>query len=296
MNLRPPREEDAGAMAELMSLGWPEPRSDASVTRALTAPSADPARNARVAIGPSGSIIGTAMLDEVGDGRGKFWLDVRATSTEVAEALVAWAEGRVRERAETAARLFAGAWSAGGAVIAALRSRGFNGVRHSLRMTIDLTGGTPTPVWPDGISVRTRAAGDECAVYEAHMETFADSWEHEAENFAEWSHSYLDSARYDPSLSFLVFDGEALAAIALCREDDAVAGLGWVSILGVRRAWRKRGLGAGLLRHAFQTFADRGCQSVVLGVDGTSLTGAERLYERVGMSVADRFEIYEKTL
>lgn len=295
MNLRPPREEDAGAIAELMSLGWPEPRSEASVLRALSAPSADPARNARVAVSSSGSIVGTAMLDEVGDGRGKFWLDVRATSTEVAEALVAWAEGRVRERTEAAARLFAGAWSAGDAVIAALRSRSFNHVRHSLRLTIDLTGGTPTPVWPDGISVRTRAPGDERAVYDAHMETFADSWEHEATDYAEWSHWHLN-ARYDPSLSFLAFDGEELAAIALCREDDAVAGLGWVSILGVRRAWRKRGLGAGLLRHAFRTFADRGCQSVVLGVDGTSLTGADRLYERVGMSVADRFEIYEKEL
>lgn len=296
MSLRAPREEDIGAIAELASLGWPEPRSEASVLRALSAPSADPARNARVAVSPSGSIVAAAMLAEVGAGRGKFWLDVRATDTEVAEALVAWAEGRVRERAGAAARLFAGAWSAGDAVVAALRSRGFRHVRHSLRMRVDLTGGTPTPVWPDGISVRTRAPGDEHAVYEAHMETFADSWEHEATDYAEWSHWHLDSVRYDPSLSFLAFDGEELAAIALCREDDAVAGLGWVSILGVRRPWRKRGLGAGLLRHAFRAFADRGCQSVVLGVDGTSLTGAERLYGRVGMSVADRFEIYEKAL
>lgn len=242
MNLRPPCEEDASAMAELMSRGWPEPRSEASVLRALTAPSADPARNARVAISPSGSIVGTAMLDEVGAGRGKFWLDVRAPSTEVAEALVAWAEGRVPERAEAAARLFAGSWSAGDAVVAALRFRGFSHVRHSLRMRIDLTSGTPTPVWPDGISVRTRAPGDKHAVYEAHMETFADSWEHEATDYAEWSHWHLDSARYDPSLSFLAFDGEELAAIALCREDDAAAGLGWVSILGVRRPWRERGL------------------------------------------------------
>lgn len=82
----------------------------------------------------------------------------------------------------------------------------------------------------------------------------------------------------------------------MCREDDALADAGWVSILGVRQAWRRCGLGAALLRHAFGAFADRGCRRVVLGVDGTSLTGAERLYERVEMTVADRFEIYEKVL
>jgi len=296
VNLRPPYEEDAGSMAELMSVGWPEPRTETSVVRALTAPSADPARNARVAVGPSGSIVGTAMLDEVGDGRGKFWLDIRAASQDVAEPLVVWAEDRCRERAQAPTRLFAGAWSAGDAVIDALRSLGFAKVRHSLRLAMDLTAAVPAPVWPDGITVRTRDPGDERAVYEAHMEAFADSWEHERTDYAEWSHWYLDSTRYDPSLSFLAFHGADLAAIALCRMDNALAGVGWVSILGVRREWRKRGLGAALLRHAFRTFATRGCQRMVLGVDAASLTGAERLYERVGMTVVDRFHIYEKAL
>ena len=282
-------------MAELMSLGWPEPRSEASVLRALTAPAAD-ARNARLAVSRSGSIVGTALLTEVGDGKGKFWLDVRAADPDAVEALVDWAENRCRERVQDSARVFAGAWSAGHVMTAALRSRGFRPIRHSLRMSIDLTGEAPAPDWPDGIVVRTLALGDERAVYEVHMETFTDSWEHERMSFAEWSHWYLDSTRYDPSLLFLAFDGKELAAISLCREDDALARVGWVSILGVRRAWRRRGLGAALLRHSFRAFAGRGCQRVVLGVDGTSLTGAERLYERVGMAVVDRFEIYEKTL
>jgi mycothiol synthase len=283
-------------MAELMSLGWPEPRAEASVLLALTAPSADPARNARLALSQSGSIVGTAMLDEIGDGQGKFWLDVRAADQDVAEALVDWAETRCKERMEASARVFAGAWSAGDAVTAALRAKHFQRVRHSLRMTIDVIDEVPAPAWPDGIAVRTLELGDERAVYEAHMETFADSWEHEPMDYAEWSHWYLDPTRYDPVLSFLAFAGDEVAGIALCREDDLLAGVGWVSIIGVRRAWRRRGLGAALLRHSFRAFADRGCRRVVLGVDGSSLTGAERLYERVGMTVADRFEIYEKTL
>jgi mycothiol synthase len=288
--------QDAGSMAELMSLGWPEPRGEASVVRALTAPSADPDRNARLALSQSGSIVGTAMLDEIGDGKGKFWLDIRAADQDAAEALVDWAESRCKERVEASARVFAGAWSAGDAVTAALRTRDFQRVRHSLRMTIDVSHEVPAPDWPDGISVRTLELGDERAVYEAHMETFADSWEHERMDYPEWSHWHLDATRYDPVLSFLAFAGDELAGISLCREDDVLAGVGWVSILGVRRAWRRRGLAAALLRCSFRAFADRDCRRVVLGVDGTSLTGAERLYERVGMAVADRFEIYEKTL
>lgn len=279
-----------------MSLGWPEPRSEASVLRELTAPSTDPERNARLAVAPNGAIAGVAILDEIGDGRGKFGFDLRATSAAAAETLLDWGEGRCRERANGPARLFAGAWSAEEAAISALKGHGFRAVRHSLRMTIDLGVGTAPPIWPEGIVVRTLSPGDERLVYETHMETFADSWEHEPVDYSDWSHWHLDAARYPPSLSFLAFDGEELAAIALCRQDDAPAGIGWVSILGVRRPWRKQGLGAALLRHAFAELADRGCRRVVLGVDGSSLTGAERLYERVGMKVADRFEIYEKTL
>lgn len=296
MNLRPPSEGDAALMAELMSSGWPEPRSEDSVLRELTAPSADLERNARLAVAPSGEIVGTGMLDEIGEGRGKFWLDLRAAATPAVEALLDWGEARCRERANTPARLFAGAWSTGDALIAVLRARGFRPARYSLRMAIDLSAEIAPPVWPEGIVVRTRMAGDERLVYETHMETFADSWEHEPADYADWSHWHLDEDRYDPSLSFLAFDDDELAAIALCRKDDVLTSTGWVSILGVRRPWRKRGLAAALLRHAFAELAACGCTRVVLGVDGTSLTGAERLYERVGMTVADRFEIYEKLL
>lgn len=163
-------------------------------------------------------------------------------------------------------------------------------------MTVDLADAIPVPDWPHGIVVRTLEAEDGRAVYDVHMETFRDSWEHEPVSYEDWAHWHLDRERYDPALSFLACDGAELAAIALCREDDASPGLGWVSILGVRRPWRRRGLAAALLQHAFRAFSERGCRRVVLGVDATSVTGAERLYERVGMTVADRFETYEKSL
>jgi GNAT superfamily N-acetyltransferase len=66
--------------------------------------------------------------------------------------------------------------------------------------------------------------------------------------------------------------------------------------LGVRRPWRKRGLGLALLYHAFGELRRRGCARVGLGVDGQSLTGATRLYEKAGMRAVTRSITFEKEL
>jgi ribosomal protein S18 acetylase RimI-like enzyme len=66
--------------------------------------------------------------------------------------------------------------------------------------------------------------------------------------------------------------------------------------LGVRRPWRKRGIGLALLRHSFNEFYRRGKREVGLGVDAQNLTGALRLYEHAGMHVDKAFDHYEKEL
>ncbi len=94
-------------------------------------------------------------------------------------------------------------------------------------------------------------------------------------------------------------DGDEIAGMSLCwpkaNEDSE---MGWVGTLGVRRPWRKQGLGLALLHHSFGVFAQRGQKRVGLGVDSTSLTGATRLYERAGMSpmVERQFDLYQKVL
>jgi ribosomal protein S18 acetylase RimI-like enzyme len=84
-----------------------------------------------------------------------------------------------------------------------------------------------------------------------------------------------------------------IAGYSLCRYR---MGHGWVGLLGVRRAWRKRGLGEALLLHSFGEFYKRGMTTVGLGVDAESPTGATRLYKKAGMQVAAEFVIYEKEL
>jgi ribosomal protein S18 acetylase RimI-like enzyme len=72
--------------------------------------------------------------------------------------------------------------------------------------------------------------------------------------------------------------------------------VGWVRSLGVRRPWRRRGLGLALLLASFGAFWERGTRTIGLGVDGENTTGAVRLYEKAGMRVELRIDRFERVL
>ena len=130
---------------------------------------------------------------------------------------------------------------------------------------------------------------DAQAVYEAHQEAFADHWGFERDSYEEWAHFMLNYARFDPSLWLIAYDGDQMAGICLNRryEDDDPQ-MAWVGMLGVRRHWRRRGLGLALLKHSFALFQQRGFVRAGLGVDASSLTNAVALYERAGMHIHKR--------
>jgi ribosomal protein S18 acetylase RimI-like enzyme len=71
---------------------------------------------------------------------------------------------------------------------------------------------------------------------------------------------------------------------------------GWIRLLGVRPAWRRRRIATALLRTAFGEFWRRGYARVELGVDPHSLYGAQRMYEHAGMRMAFELAKYQKEL
>jgi ribosomal protein S18 acetylase RimI-like enzyme len=87
-----------------------------------------------------------------------------------------------------------------------------------------------------------------------------------------------------------------ISDIQIDAQDRFRQGIGWVGTIGVRRPWRKKGLGLALLRHTFGEFYKRGMTTIGLGVDAANITGATRLYQRAGMHVASEFALYEKEL
>lgn len=169
---------------------------------------------------------------------------------------------------------------------------GFQPIRFSWRMEITLTG-APQPVsWPTGVELRPFIPGQhDQAVYEAEQEAFADHWGHTRTPYDTWQLRKLQREDFDPSLWHIAWDGDQIAGFSQCRYRQ---GIGWVGTLGVRRPWRKQGLGYALLMHSFAEFHRRGQNVIGLGVDASNPTGATRLYERAGMQVASEFVIYEK--
>lgn len=284
MTVRPPRADEAAALAELASAGWPEPVDAHAFERDWTSPLLDPERDARVAEGAYAAV----WIEGDDD---KAWLELHG---EPSPELLAWAEGRAAERGVR--RVLTGAWSDNEALLEALARGGYRPVRHSYRMLIDLDGSSEPPVWPEGVELRTFEPGDEGTFYAVHDETFEDSWEHSPMAEDEWRHWMLDPRVHVPDLWFLASAGGEPAGIAICHPHATRPEIGWVGILGVRRPWRRRGLGRALLLHAFAEFRRRGLRRAALGVDAESLTGANRLYEQVGMRVAHRFDHHEKPL
>jgi ribosomal protein S18 acetylase RimI-like enzyme len=112
--------------------------------------------------------------------------------------------------------------------------------------------------------------------------------------YERWYGLRVQSPDFDPTLWFIVRDGDEIAAVA--RNDPDRSGAGFVGALGVLQPWRRRGLGLALLRHTFGEFYRRGQPRIALGVDAQNPTGATRLYERAGMHVAYEAITYGKAL
>ena len=246
-----------------------------------------------------GRVVGYAdVRDEEGV---RFPMDVRvhpdAAGAGVAELLVAAVEGWAAGRAPNG-QMRAFSPERDDEYRETLERRGYELVRHSFTMQIDLPEQLEPAVWPEGLQPRTYDhERDEVAVWEAAQEAFADHWEFHPVSLETWREFAATAPRFDPDLWWLVEDGDELAAVSLnFWHFSGDPQFGWIGTLGVRRPWRRRGLALALLRQSFADFAARGATRVGLGVDAENTTGAVRLYERAGMRPVRRTDSWFRTL
>lgn len=177
---------------------------------------------------------------------------------------------------------------------ALLDRRGYRPLRHFYRMAIELEAPPQAAVWPPGLRVAPVDYEHEAEAFHATLdEAFAEEFGHEPERGIDWR-ARRERRGFDPTLWFVVKEWDEVAAALLCEEDRF--GGGWIASIGVRKPWRRRGLGFALLLHGFDQLYARGQRRIALGVDAENPTGATRLYERAGMRVAYEAVIYEKRL
>jgi ribosomal protein S18 acetylase RimI-like enzyme len=176
---------------------------------------------------------------------------------------------------------------------ALLESRGYRALRHFYRMAIELDGPPPPAEWPPGLRAEPVDYEHEAEAFHATLdEAFAEEFGHEPESGIDWR-ARRERRSFDPTLWFVVKEGDEVAAALLCAERF---GSGWIASIGVRKPWRRRGLGFALLLHGFDQLYARGQHRIALGVDAENPTGATRLYERAGMHQAFEAVVYEKPL
>ena len=182
-----------------------------------------------------------------------------------------------------------------------LENYGYTHVRSHHNMRIDMDAPPPEPVTPDGVVVR-HVQPEEIREFMLTLhESFVDHWNFLPEPFeSEWERVQRWMATdptFDLSLWFVAeSNGEFCGACRNRMKPEEGPGFGWIGSLGVRRGWRKMGIGLALLRASFGEFYRRGVKQVGLGVDASSLTGALRLYESAGMHVYRSMNFYEKEI
>jgi mycothiol synthase len=183
--------------------------------------------------------------------------------------------------------------------ITLLEEHAFRPVRSFYHMRRDLSQPIPGEYAPEGITLRTFSPESGASVRQALNESFADHWSFEPVSEEDWQMFFVDRSDLRPDLSFIAMDGDKVAGVCLNvvnQETNERQGTreGWIQELGVRRAWRKRGIASALLCASMRAFRANGLDTAMLGVDAENLTGALKLYERLGFVQVKRFIAFEK--
>ena len=258
----------------------------------------DPATDAWVAVDPGGAVVGYghAALEEPtvveswgvvhpehrGRGIGSALFD-RIERRAVAM-LDGVSRGRFRHAINAADRGAAGM----------LEARGLHPFRHFWHMRIDVREGFEAGEEPARIEIRgVDPDGDLPAIHAVLVDAFADDPGHAVAPFERWVAEEAGGSSFDPSLWLIAEDGTKIVGVLTASD---FVDRGWVDYLGVLPDVRGRGIGAALLRRSFATFAARGIPTVFLNVDAENVTGATALYERVGMRVAKRWDLWERSI
>jgi mycothiol synthase len=276
------------------------------------APGFAPAKDVLVAES-TGAAVGVVTVEwRVRDGKVvhhvEIWVAPSVRRRGLGGALLVWAEDRARgsiglgEGGPPDVPHEIGLWGdsevAGHGELAA--AHGYRIVRYGFEMRRPVAGDIPDAPLPASLEVRQVRPEDHRRIWDADTEAFADHWEWPTrveEDFQRW----FTAPWLDTTLWQVAWDGEKVAGsilTAIHPEENERLGvrIAWLDHVSVGRPWRRRGLAAALVASTLRLLRTRDVDIAALGVDAENLTGALRLYEKMGFTRHRTAMAYRKSL
>ncbi|WP_309712944.1 GNAT family N-acetyltransferase [Pseudolysinimonas sp.] len=159
-------------------------------------------------------------------------------------------------------------------------------VRYFTKMERDLALDIPDLALPDGLELAIPTAADSARILDAKNNSFRDHWGSQPSTEEGWNSMMgQPTSRFD--LSVIALEGDTVVGFVMTQvnPDDFVlqgyAG-GYIPLVGVTRAWRRKGVAPALLAAAFRLYRAEGHEKVSLDVDSENPSGALSLYTGMG--------------
>lgn len=228
----------------------------------------------------------------------------------IGAALLAWQETRGRQllAAQTSslpATLAVGASVESSARLQLFESAGFSPVRWWDQLWRSLEHAPEARTLPEGVRLIPYSSAYSEATRVAMNDAFRDHWGSQPKTSAEWA-EYRALPEFSAELSRLVVAGTE-------SDEDPIRVLGavltdlneaeweknggpfaYISLVGVIREWRGKGLAPAMLTAAIEAYRDAGMNNASLDVDSSNPSGAHGIYTRLGFAPQERFVTYAK--
>jgi GNAT superfamily N-acetyltransferase len=299
-------ERDALPLSQLINemragVGDPLLDSAADVHDNIAGGEVNTALDTMVIEGPDGVLAGYAVAYPVLDGAKPRVFLFGATRPSVhgqgiGSALIAWTMDRAHERLQQFpdGTIQAQCGEGESRTQRLYQSVGMRPIRwfHDLELRFDVRTTTRDPerfALPAGYSAQPFSSADPEEIRLLHNACFADHWGSSAMSLNVWHEEIMDHEGARPAYGEIVRDesGRAVAyqlTAEFPQDLETTGRVLWISKLGVLPEHRGRGIATALIeRHLARAQRD-GFEGVMLGVDTESLTGANKLYERVGFT------------
>jgi len=160
-------------------------------------------------------------------------------------------------------------------------------------MRRDLGQALPVTKVPEGMALVAWSPRRATQFFHVYQDAFR-----ERPGFPNWSEdrwrlNFTGGAGFRPDLSLLLLQGAEAVGFGICHVETA--GVGWIVQMGVRPAWRRRGLGSKLLHEVMRRFQAEGLRWAALEVNIDN-EAAFLLYQSLGFERQGRRSVYKKVV